>query len=130
MTADAALLEAYQDWRRLAELEGEAIRSKDWTLMWDCQKKLADLQPRILRLTSTARGEWRQAGVDITQKEKNLRGIISSLIELEMQNSSSLTAAKEMARAKLDQMDAARQNLKRVHRSYSTPHPAVWNSFS
>jgi hypothetical protein len=130
MTADAALREAYQDWRRLAELEGEAIRSKDWTLMWDCQKRLTDLQPRIVRLTSDARKEWRQAGVDIAQKEKNIRQIISGLIELEMQNSSSLTAAKEMASAKLAQMEQARQNLKRVHRSYSTPHPAVWNSLS
>jgi len=130
MTADATLLEAYQDWRRLSELEGEAIRTKDWTLMWDCQKRLADLQPRIVRLTSGARAEWQQAGADIAQKEKNLRQIVSGLVELEMQNSSSLTAAKEMVRAKLDQMETARNNLKRVHRSYSTPHPAVWNSFS
>lgn len=130
MTVEATLLEAYQDWRRLAELEGEAIRSKDWTLMWDCQKRLADLQPRIVRLTSDARREWRKAGVDIAQKEKSLRQIISGLIEVEMQNSSSLTAAKEMASAKLAQMEQARQNLKRVHRSYSTPHPAVWNSLS
>jgi hypothetical protein len=30
----------------------------------------------------------------------------------------------------LDQLDVARQNLKRVHRSYSSTRPAVLNSFS
>jgi hypothetical protein len=130
MTGETILLEAYQDWRRLAELEGEAIRTRDWTLMTDCQQRLSGLQPRILRLTDQAREEWRQAGVDPVEKEKNLRQIISSLIELELQNSSSLAAAKKTARTHLGQMDLARQNLKRVHRSYSPSSPAVWNSFS
>jgi hypothetical protein len=104
MTGETILLEAYQDWRRLAELEGEAIRTRDWTLMADCQQRLSGLQPRILRLTDQAREEWRQAGVD--------------------------PAEKKTARTHLSQMDLARQNLKRVHRSYSPASPAVWNSFS
>jgi hypothetical protein len=127
---EAQLLEAYQDWRRLGELEGEGIRTHDWTLVEDCQKKLSTLQSRIIRLTSQARDEWRSTGADLTEKENNLRQTVSSLIELEMQNSSSLTAAKEATRTQLDQADVIRQNLKRVHRTYSAVSPAVWNSFS
>jgi len=130
MTGEDRLLEAYQDWRRLAEFEGEAIRTDNWVLVADCQKKLAALQSRIIRLTNQAREEWRRSGVDLTQKENNLRQTVSSLIELEMQNSSSLTAAKEGARAQLAQAEVIRQNLKRVHRSYSSTGPAVWSSFS
>ena len=130
MTGEAELLEAYQDWRRLGELEGEGIRTRDWTLVEDCQKKLSALQSRIIRLTNQARDEWRRNGADFAEKENNLRQTVSSLIELEMQNSSSLNAAKEVTRTQLDQADVIRQNLKRVRRTYSTFRPNVWNSFS
>jgi len=130
MTGEAQLLEAYQDWRRLAELEGEAIRTRDWKLVVDCQKKLSVLQSHISRFTNQAREEWRRGGVDLAPKEIHLHQTISSLIELETQNSSSLAAAKEDARAHLAQAEVIRQNLKRVQRSYSPTGPAVWNSFS
>ena len=130
ITADAALLEAYQDWGRLAELEGEAINARDWTLVKNCQKRLSELQPRIIRLTNHAREEWKRTGENIPEKEANLRKIISGLIEVELQNSSSLSVAKEGVRAKMDQLDLVRQNLKRVQRSYSPMRPAIFSSFS
>jgi hypothetical protein len=128
--AEVQLLEAYQDWSRLAELEGEGIRARDWTLVANCQKKLSALQSRLIRLTDQARNEWHRNGADLAQKENNLRQTVSSLVELEMRNSSSLTAAKETTRAQMDELDVARQNLKRVHRTYSQTEPGAWNSFS
>jgi hypothetical protein len=130
ITADAALLEAYQDWRRLAELEGEAIGARDWTQVADCQNRLAALQPHIDRLTRQVREEWERSGLDRAEKENQLREIISGLIELETQNIAALTAAKQTARQRLDELDGARQNLRRVQRSYSPLRPAMWNSFS
>jgi hypothetical protein len=124
------LVEAYQDWRHLAELEGEGIRTRDWTLVTDCQKKLSALQSRIIRLTNKARDEWHQKGADLASKENGLRQTVSSLIELEMQNSSSLAATKETTRAQMNELDVARQNLKRVHRTYSQTGSGAWNSFS
>ena len=130
MIHEKALFEAYQDWRRLAELEGEGIRARDWPLVTDCQNRLAALQTSIIRLTSDAREEWRRTGADLAAKENTLRQTVSGLMELEMVNSTSLSAAKEMARAQLNQVDAARQNLKRVERSYSSVGSVGWNSFS
>jgi hypothetical protein len=130
MAHEKALFEAYQEWRRLAELEGEGIRTRDWTLVTDCQNHLAALQARIIRLTSDARAEWRRAGTDLSQKENNLRQIVSGLMELEMANSASLSAAKESARAQLNQLDAVRQNLKRVERTYSSVGSGLLNSVS
>jgi len=130
MTHEKALFEAYQDWRRLAELEGEGIRARDWTLVTDCQNRLTALQTRIIRLTSDARTEWRRTDVDLAQKESNLRQAVSSLMELEMANSASLSGAREATRAQLDQLDTARQNLKRVEHTYSSVPSAGWNSFS
>jgi len=68
--------------------------------------------------------------MDLSEKESNLRQTISSLMELEMANSASLNATKEAARAKLEQLDSARQNLKRVERTYSSTGSAGWNSYS
>jgi hypothetical protein len=130
ITADTALLEAYAEWRRLSEQEGEAIRARDWSRVTECQNLLSALQPRIIRLTDQARQEWQRAGLDRAEKEGQLRRIISGLIELEAENSALLTAGKEAARKQIDQLDGARQNLKRVQRSYSPQRPAIWNSFS
>lgn len=130
MNADLALHEAYQDWHRLSELEGEGIRMRDWILVSDCQKRLAALQPRILRLTPLARQEWQEAGLDRTAKEAELRKIISSLIEVERRNGASLAAANESAREKVGQLGMARQNLRRVERSYSSAYQPIWNSLS
>jgi hypothetical protein len=130
ISTEAALLAAYEDWRRLAELEGTAIRTRDWNLVADCQKRISTLQPRILRLTQLAREEWLRAGVDRAEKENVLHRIIFDLIELGTRNNSALAAAKESARKQVEQLGSARQNLRRVHRSYSPLRPAVWNSFS
>lgn len=130
ISAEAALLEAYEDWRRLADLEGTAIRTRDWNLVADCQKQISTLQPRILRLTQLAREEWSRNGVDRTEKEKVLHQMILGLIETGTRNNAALAAAKEAARHEVQQLAGARQNLKRVQRSYSPLRPAVWNSFS
>lgn len=130
MAHDKALFEAYQDWRRLAELEGEGIRTHDWTLVTDCQNRLGALQARIIRLTSDARAEWRRTGADLAQKESNLRQTVSSLMELEMANSASLSAAKETTRSQLNQLDVVRKNLKRVERTYSSVGSGLLNFVS
>jgi hypothetical protein len=130
ISAESLLFAAYEDWRRVAELEGTAIRTRDWTLVTDCQKQLSELQQRILRLTHQAREEWRRAGVDRAEKENILRKIILDLIDLGTRNNFSVAAAKQGARQQVEQLNSARQNLRRVRRSYSPLRPAVWNSFS
>ena len=130
MTHEAALIEAYEEWQRLAELEGKGIRTSDWTLVTDCQNRISALQTHSVRLTSSARQEWRLSGADLAQKEANLRQTLSALMELEMANSASLGAAKESAGAKLNQLGIARQNLKRVERSYSSVGSGLLNSVS
>ena len=52
------------------------IRTHDWALVEDCQKKLTVLQSRIIRLTNHARDEWRRSGADLTEKEnEKLKGV-------------------------------------------------------
>lgn len=130
MTHEAALFEAYDEWRRLADLEGKGIRANNWPLVTDCQDRISGLQTHIVRLTSSAREEWRLSGVDLAQKENHLRETIAILMQLEMANSASLSTAKEIARDQLNQLAAVRKNLKRVERTYSSVGTAGLNSFS
>ena len=130
MTHEAALIEAYEEWQRLAEREGKGIRANDWPLVTDCQNRISALQTHLVRLTSSARQEWHLSGADLAQKEAHLRQTVSALMELEMANSASLSAAKESTRAKLNQLGTARQNLKRVERSYSSVGSGLLNSIT
>jgi hypothetical protein len=130
MTHEAALVEAYGEWQRLAELEGKGIRANNWPLVTDCQSRIAALQTHLVRLTSSARQEWRISGADLAQKENNLHQTVSALMELEMANSALLSAAKENTLAQLNQLDTARKNLKRVERTYSSVGSGLLNSVS
>ena len=130
MTHEAALVEAYEEWQRLAEIEGKGIRANDWSLVTDCQNRISALQTHIVRLTGNAREEWRISGADLAQKENSLRQTVTALMQLEMANSASLQAAKETARTQLNHLAAVRKNLKRVERTYSSVGSAGWNSFS
>lgn len=130
MNADHELTAAYQEWRRLAEAEGEAIQSCNWSLLSACQKALLHLQTRITEVSAAARTEWKKMGAARRQREEQVNATICELIELERRNDTLLKAVKETTRQRLEQLDRAGQNLKRIHRSYSSQTTAGWSSFS
>ncbi len=130
MNADHELTAAYQEWRRLAEAESRAIQSCDWSLLSACQKALLHLQSRITQLSQAARSEWKKMGAARKQREAQVNATIYELIELEKRNHTLLNAVRETAQARLEQLDRAGHNLKRLHRSYTSESPAAWSSFS
>ena len=130
MNAEHALREAYQEWRRLAEAEGEAIRAGNWMLLFDCQNALRRLQPLIIRRTGEVRQEWAQAGLDYREKEDDLGALVKSLIELERRNHSLLETRRHAAEAELAKLEQAGLTLRRIQRSYAPTRPASWTSFS
>lgn len=130
MSAETALRQAYQEWRRFAESEGEAIRTRNWTLLSACQDALRLLQPRILSCTDTARAEWSRLGLDPKVREGSLRPVVSELVELERRNCALLTEAREATQVQLDELAQTSRTLRRVQRSYGPTRPAVWTSFS
>ena len=130
MNADHQLNEAYQEWRRLAEAEGQAIQACDWSLLSACQQALKHLQTRITELSAAARAEWKKMGAARKEREAQINKTIFELIELEKRNSNLLNSIRENARQRLEQLDRARNNLKRIHQSYTTSTPPLWSSFS
>ena len=130
MNAEAELAEAYQEWRRLAESEGQAIQTCNWSLLAACQKALANLQQRITNLSQAAKAEWEKSGAARKAKEKKITVTIHELIALEQRNDTLLKAVRETARQQLEQLDRVGHNLKRIHRSYSGEAPQAWTSYS
>ena len=130
MNADHELTEAYQEWRRLAEAESQAIQACNWSLLAACQKALLNLQSRITKISGAARSEWKKMGAARKKREEQVNATIYELIELEKRNNTLLKSIRETTQQRLEQLDRAGNNLKRIHRSYSTESPAVWSSFS
>jgi len=129
MDAGRNLTEAYQEWRRLAETEGAAIGARNWSLISACQKTIEQLQEQISQVSPAARREWAASG-NRTAREESLKATIEELIRLEQRNQTLLGAMRAAMSEKLDQLDRAGRNLKKIQRSYGAVRPAVWNSFS
>jgi len=130
MNTDHELNEAYQEWRRLAEVEGQAIQSCNWSLLSACQKALQNLQERVTRLSKAARDEWKKMGAGRVAKEKQNNATVRELIEMERRNNTLLQAIRETAQQQLEQLHRAGHNLKKVHQSYSGERTVAWTSFS
>ena len=119
MNAERELLHAYREWRRLAEAESQAIHSRNWTLLADCQHAIQDFQKHVSRLTLEARDEWKRAGENRAEKENNIQALVGELIAITRQNHSLLQAARTTAQSRLSELGVADCNLKRLHRSYA-----------
>lgn len=130
MNADTALQESYQEWHRLAEAEGEAIRAGNWMLLFDCHNALRRLQPLIVRRAGEARQEWVQKGLNCQEKENALGVMVKSLIELGHRNQILLQERRHVAETELAKLERASLTLRRIQRSYVPARPASWMSFS
>jgi hypothetical protein len=130
MNAKRNLVDAYGSWEQLTQAEGLAIQSEDWTRVSECQKSKHGLQQQIIHLTEAAQAECLTTGQDPQQLQGDMRRIINTLIALESRNAGLLANQRQAADLRKLDLDQATHNLRRVHKSYTTPAPAVWNSYS
>lgn len=118
MSSEKELFHAYGEWRRLALAETKAIQTRNWNLLSDCHLAIRDYQTLVSRLTGETRTEWRDTGCNLTEKEQNLRVMVSGLLDLTRQNQSLLQATIARTRIQLEQLGEAGRNLKRLRASY------------
>jgi hypothetical protein len=130
MSAENILIEAYREWRRLAEAENEAIKTGNWGLLLAFQKAVENIHNHISGLSSAAREEWAKSGCDRAAKEKSLEVIIRELLVLGRCNQTLLNAVHGAAQTRLKQLNEAGRNLQRIKHSYGLTHPSAWSSFS
>jgi len=70
MSAGHELQNAYQEWRRIAEAEGEAMRQRNWPAVAECQNALEKLQPRIVQITNDTRQRSEHAEAFLPARKK------------------------------------------------------------
>jgi hypothetical protein len=130
MSAEKALREAYREWQRLAQAEGEAIRAANWSLLFACQKALQLLRERITSLLPAVHQEWAETKIDPAQRREELYGIIHRLIDITRHNKIMLQGMREAAQVKLKSLDGARKQLRQLRSSYGQTTVNTWQSFS
>ncbi|MFO1511605.1 MAG: hypothetical protein U1F83_01615 [Verrucomicrobiota bacterium] len=130
MNAKTILVAAYSSWEELTQAEGLAIQKEDWARVTECQQFKQGLQKQIIHLTEAAQAECFNCGQDLQHFQSDVRGIINTLIALESRNAEWLTGRRQAAELRKLDLEQVTQNLRRVHKSYTTPTPAVWNSYS
>jgi hypothetical protein len=130
MIAKKNLFDAYSAWEQTTRAEGAAIEGGDWERVAECQQTKQTLQKQIIRLTESAHAECIETGLDSKIFERDLRSVINNLIAMESRNSERIALRRQAAEVEKLDLDQASQNLRRVHKSYSPPTAAVWNSYS
>lgn len=123
MNAEAELLGAYQNWRRLALAQARAVQSRNWKLFSDCHQAVEQHQSRLAGLTQAARDEWRRAGCDLAAKEKEFHALLGEITGLIRRNHELIHARRLVAHEKLARLVECGQNLRRLRHSYGS-HPA------
>jgi len=123
------LFEACREWRRLAEAEGEAIRTGNWGLCAACQKSLQHLRERMSALLPAVRAEWRQAQ-DRTARMQAFDDTVYQLLKLERRNHTLVQAVRAATHNKLQQINQTKIKLRRLRQAYGFAHGPAVHSFS
>ena len=98
MKAEDNLWQAYREWHRLACAEAQAIETRNWDFLADCQLASKNFPALVSQLTRQARTEWSRAGDNLAAKERPIQGFVHQLIETTRQNQTRLQLAKTVAR--------------------------------
>jgi hypothetical protein len=130
MKAESALLDAYAQWRRLAEAAKKAIHSRNWPCVLECHTVIEQLQPKITQLTTEAKVEWQRSGIDPLAAGKRLQAKVLELINLVECNKALINVVRERVTSENQQRQIAVQNLKLLKQSYAAVHRPAWSSFS
>jgi hypothetical protein len=130
LNAERDLFEACREWRRLAEAEGEAIRTGNWGLCAACQKSLQHLRARMSALMPAVRTEWRQSGAARAARMQAYDDTVHQLIKLERRNHTLIQAVRAATHNKLQQLNQTRIKLKQLRQAYGFAHGPAVHSFS
>ena len=130
MSAFQELSRLYQEWRRLSEAEGEAIRRQEWPVVEDCQGAKYKLQSVITMATELYLADLAHPGGDPADYDRQFRGIVAELIQLEERNGQWLEDQKRRAREQQEELARTTASLRQVRRAYASGKAAAWTSYS
>jgi hypothetical protein len=130
MNAEFDLHQAYAEWQRLALAEGQAIRAGNWPFVADCQQALGKLTSRIDSLTQKVRMESSAPPTGSIRRKFSPHATVLDLIELQRRNLASLEQRRQKLSDHIERLTRTCRNLRGIQRSYASPTPAAWSSYS
>jgi len=129
MHSAALLWDLYEEWKRLTHAEGTAIHASDWAQVRRCQNAKKELQPKIIRLSESAKAEC-LTNVDHEELETQIRSYVNQLIILETQNNSILQARLQNLANERSEAERTTARLRKVHKSYAPERGVIWDRYS
>ncbi|MBM3823949.1 MAG: hypothetical protein FJ404_13875 [Verrucomicrobia bacterium] len=124
------LLGLYEEWRRISQLESEAIDNTAWTQVDSLQNSKYQLQSSILEATRALYTEASEAHLHRGRLDDEIRNVIQDLMLMERRNADRLALKQRELEHRRAELDRASRNLRQVHRAYGTSRSPAWTSYS
>jgi hypothetical protein len=134
MNAEAhqLLIALYAEWRRLSDLEGNAIGNDEWTDVARQQQLKQELRDRIVQTTERWRREWTDTEAETVNVrfEREFRPIVAELIERESRNHELICQRRRHMQSELSSLNQSSARLRGLHRAYACDTGNRWQSYS
>ena len=130
MDATADVTRALAEWRRLTELEGEAIVGDNWHRVAEQQSRKAQLQAEIGRALALVRATPSPQAHVLETVERKFSSTASELMALERHNADLLASKRQRRQAESERLALTLRDLQGVRRVYGSSRGPHWQSYS
>ena len=130
MHATADVTRALAEWRRLTDLEGEAIINDDWPEVAEHQSRKAQLQTEIQRALALVRAAPSDQVHSSREVERQIDFAVGELMALERGNGELLIAKRNRRQAESERLSTTLHDLQGVKRAYGSSRGPHWQSYS
>jgi chromosome segregation ATPase len=130
MDATAELTRALVEWRRLTELEGEAILGDDWHGVTEQQARKARLQAEIQSALASIRATSSDQAHTSRETKAQFDSVADELMALERRNGDLLAAKRNRRRPEAERLAQTLHDLQGVRRAYGSSRGPHWQSYS
>jgi hypothetical protein len=130
MHATADVTRALAEWRRLTDLEGEAIINDDWPGVAEHQSRKEQLQTEIQRARALVRAAPSDQVHSSREVERRFGSAANELIALERRNADLIADKRKRWLAELERLSRSLHDLQGVKRAYGSSRGPHWQSYS
>jgi hypothetical protein len=129
MSSEGHLIGLLEEWRRLTDLEGQAIRSENWEILAAQQEQKKQLRRTLDQaLEMSARTPSDTSRVNL--REEKLQAMVSVLVALEKANLELLSSKSRNQQLEMDRANGTSFQLQGVRRAYGDAAASHWQSYS
>ena len=130
MDPTADLTQALAEWRRLTDLEREAILSDNWRGVAEQQARKGQLQPEIQRALARVPTRAAAPPAPTPDAEHSIHSVVGELIAMERRNAGLLVGKRNRRHAESERAARTLLDLQGVRRAYGSSRGPCWQSYS